>query len=82
MTWPGRKPPYYGFLLALGVIFGGLVFLKLVILQRPLSAAFGEGMMFVYYAYLMPMSFRIGRGLYENGLWASQALSPIRRSAG
>ena len=26
VTWPGRKPPYYGFLLALGVIFGGLVF--------------------------------------------------------
>ena len=82
VTWPGRKPPYYGFLLALGVIFGGLVFLKLVILQRPLSAAFGEGMMFVYYAYLMPMSFRIGRGLYENGLWAESGFVPYSQIGG
>ena len=82
VTWPGRKPPYYGFLLALGVIFGGLVFLKLVIQQRPPSTAFGEGMMFVYYAYLLPMSFRIGRGLYENGLWAETGFVPYSQIDG
>lgn len=82
VTWPGQKPPYYGVLLGLGVVLGGLVFFKLVIQQRPPSSAFGEGMVFVYYAYLMPMSFRIGRGLYEHGIWAESGFVPYSKIGG
>ena len=38
--------------------------------------------MFVYYAYLMPMSFRIGRGLYENGLWVESGFVPYSQIGG
>ena len=69
LTWPGRRPSYYGLFLGLGVVFGILVFVKLILQGRPLVDAFGEGMMLLYYAYLWPMSFRIRRGLYKGGIW-------------
>ena len=43
VTWPGNQSPYYGFFLAFGIILGGLVFVKIVIQQRPPTSAFGEG---------------------------------------
>src|SRR4051812_2957877 len=69
LTWPGPKPPYYGMALAIGVARGLLVFVKLVLLHPP-RQAYGETMMFVYYAYMLPLSQRITRGFYEDGIWA------------
>jgi hypothetical protein len=70
LTWPSPKPPQYGVALGIGVALGLLVFYKLVVLR---VQAFGESMMFAYYAYLMPLSQRIGRGFYEDGIWADSA---------
>ena len=67
LVWPSPKPPYYGMALAIGVMLGLLVFYKIVFIHQQ---AFGETMMFVYYAYLVPLSRRIGRGFYEEGIWA------------
>ena len=67
LVWPSPKPPYYGVALAIGVALGFLVFYKLVVIHQQ---AFGESMMFLYYAYLLPLSRRIGRGFYEEGIWA------------
>ena len=67
LIWPPPKPPYYGMALAIGVMLGVLVFYKVVVIHRQ---AFGEIMMFAYYAYLMPLSSRIRRGFYEDGIWA------------
>src|SRR5438067_377325 len=67
LVWPGRKPPYYGMVVALGVALGLLVIAKIVLLRR---SAFGEGMMFLYYGCLLPLNLRIGRGFYEDGIWA------------
>ena len=69
VTWPREKPPFYGWLLAFGVVAGVLVFVKLVVQQRPPPQAFGEGMMLVYYAYALPLKHRIGQGLYASGIW-------------
>ncbi len=82
VTWPGRKPSYYGFLLVLGVVLGTLVFVKLVLQQRPPMSAFGEGMMCFYYAYAFPMSFRIERGLYKDGIWAESGFVPYSEIGG
>ena len=49
VTWPREKPPFYGWLLAFGVVAGVLVFIKLIVQQRPPIQALGEGMMLVYY---------------------------------
>jgi hypothetical protein len=67
LVWRSAAPANYGVALALGVILGVLVFYKIVVLHRQ---AFGETMMFVYYAYMQPLSRRIGRGFYEDGIWA------------
>ena len=79
LTWPGKRPPYYGFFLGLGVVFGILVFVKLIVQDRPVADAFGEGMMLLYYAYLAD-GFRIGRGLYEGGIFSVRAERRHRRT--
>ncbi len=82
VTWQTPKPPYYGFLLALGVVFGVLVCVKLLVQQRPPVEAFGEGTMLLYYAYLWPMSLRIPRGLYEDGIWTQSHFVPYGQIGG
>ena len=79
LTWPSPKPPYYGMALAIGVVMGLLVFYKLVFLRRQ---AFGEGMMFLYYGYLLPLTRRIARGFFEEGIWADTAFIPYNEIGG
>ena len=79
LIWPSPKPPYYGMALAIGVTMGLLVFYKLVYLRQQ---AFGEIMMFAYYAYLMPLNRRIGRGFYEDGIWLDTAFIPYHEIGG
>jgi hypothetical protein len=70
LIWPGPKPPYSGLTMALGAATGVLVLVKLLIVHRQ---AFGELMMFVYFGYLVPLTQRIGRGFYEDGIWADSS---------
>jgi len=79
LTWRAAKPPQYTFTLALGLALGLLVFAKLVLLHRQ---AFGESMMFLYYAYFFPMSLTIGRGFYEDGIWAETSFIPYSEVGG
>jgi hypothetical protein len=79
LTWPTPKPPYYGVALAIGVTMGFLVFYKILVLRE---YPFGEIMMFVYYAYLTPLNRRIGRGFYEDGIWADTAFIPYQEVGG
>lgn len=76
VTWPGPKPPFYAINLLIGVLLGLLLLLTAYIeisrLQRGWGAApslFGLAMMFIYYGYLLPLSSRIRRGLYQDGIW-------------
>jgi len=79
LTWPSQKPPYYTLELAIGVVLGFLILLKIFRLHMQ---AFGETMMFVYYAYLVPLSRRIGRGFYEDGIWADTSFIPYHDVGG
>ena len=79
LTWPSPTPPYYGTALAIGVVLGFLVFYKIVFLRQ---RAFGEIMMFLYYAYLTPLSRRIGRGFYKDGIWADTSFIPYHEVGG
>ena len=76
VTWPGAKPPFYAINLAIGVLLGVLLFVTSYVevgLQRRGWAAapsmLGVGMMFLYYGYLLPLSTRMRRGLYQDGIW-------------
>jgi len=79
LSWPSPVPPYYGTKLAIGVAVGFLLFYKLVVLHRQV---FGESMMFLYYAYLVPLSLRIRRGFYEDGIWADSSFIPYNEVGG
>jgi hypothetical protein len=81
LTWPGR-PSAYGVSLGFGVLLGALLFMKVVVWNRPLADAFGEGMMFIYYAYAFPLSLRIGHGFYDTGVWSDEGLVPYGRIGG
>ena len=70
LVWQNPKPPYYGFTLALGVLLGLLVAFKVFVQRRPPDQLFGEVMMFVYYGYAFPLSTRIARGFYRDGVWS------------
>jgi len=78
LTWLGPKPPYYLMALAIGVVLGLLVMVNLYF-GRPV---FGEVMMFIYYAYLFPLSRSIQRGFYEDGIWADTAFIPYNEVGG
>jgi hypothetical protein len=79
LTWPAPKPPQYALSLSIGVVLGFLVFYKVVFAHRQ---AFGETMMFIYYAYLLPLGRRIGRGFYEDGIWSDSAFIPYAEVGG
>ena len=69
VVWPVPKPPFYAMSLAIGAAMGCLL-LSAAFVPRPFPALFGELMMFVYYAAAVPLSARITRGLYADGIWA------------
>ncbi len=74
IVWPIPKPPYYAINLAIGVMLGVLLCLNGWLAFRkvalhPAVSLFGVGMMFLYYGYLLPLSTRIRRGIYEDGIW-------------
>jgi hypothetical protein len=69
LTWEGAKPRFYGFMLGLGVVLGMMLAFKIFVQRRPPGQLFGEGMMFVYYGYAFPLSTRILRGFYRDGVW-------------
>ena len=76
VTWPGPRPPFYAINLAIGVLLGVLLFVtayvEITVQRRGLGALpsmFGVSMMFLYYGYMLPLSTRIRRGLYRDGIW-------------
>jgi hypothetical protein len=82
LTWPGRRPPFYPLLIGLGAVLALLIVYKLAVLHQHPIQVFGETMMLVYYAYALPLSLRIGRGFYQDGIWADGGFIPYSRIGG
>jgi hypothetical protein len=82
ITWPGRNPPFYRLLLSLAAILSALIIYKLTFLRLQPFDVFGEAMMMLYYGYLLPLSLKIGRGIYEDGIWAESGFIPYSRIGG
>jgi hypothetical protein len=82
LTWPGRKPPFYRLLLAIGAVLALLIVYKLTLLRQHPIQVFGESMMLVYYGYALPLSLRIGHGFYEEGIWADGGFIPYSAIGG
>jgi hypothetical protein len=60
LTWPSPRPRNYILTRVLGVTSALLVVSKILVARQ----AFGETMMFAYFALMVPLSQRIGRGFY------------------
>ena len=62
---------------ALGAVLSLLIIYKLAVLRlASRREVFGETMMLVYYGYAVPLSLKIGRGFYEDGIWADGGFVP------
>jgi len=66
----------------IGVALGLLIAFKLLIQGRSPLQVFGEGMMFLYYAYAIPLSLRIARGFYQDGILIDSGFVPYARIGG
>ncbi len=82
LTWRGRRPPFYGLGRTLAVVLAALVIVKLGVQRRPPMDAFGESMMMLYYGVALPLTLRIGRGFYEDGIWAEGGFMPYAQIGG
>jgi hypothetical protein len=82
LVWTAPKPPYYAINLAIGVMLGVLLFVTVFLVPRPAASIFGELMMFLYYGYLLPLSTRITRGLYADGVWTDSGFMAYRDIGG
>lgn len=80
-VWLPPKPPFYAVNVAIGGAMGCLL-LSALFIPRSAAALFGEAMMFVYYALVVPASARIGRGLYADGIWAESGFMPYDQIGG
>jgi hypothetical protein len=69
LVWRSPRPRYYRISILLAVVLGLLIAAKLV-MRRPFFHLFGETMMFVYYGCVVPLSTRISRGFYQDGIWS------------
>ncbi|HEX5109977.1 MAG TPA: hypothetical protein VFV95_16105 [Vicinamibacterales bacterium] len=70
LVWPRVRPAHYRFSLALGVAQGLLLAYCVFVLHRPAQQLFGLAMMFIYFFYATPVSARIARGFYREGVWS------------
>lgn len=69
LIWQSPKPRFYSLSVLLAAVLGLLLAAKLV-QRRPPMEWFGEAMMLVYYGYALPLSARISRGFYRDGVWS------------
>ncbi len=72
LTWPGRRPPFFQMQVGIGVALGLLFFYDLLLRPGAAEQTFGVGMMFLYYAAIVPASARIERGFYRDGIWSDR----------
>lgn len=79
LIWRARQPPYYGLGLGMAVVLGVVIFYKIIVSGQQ---AFGETMMFMYYGYLIPLSRRIRKGFYADGIWADTGFIPYNEVGG
>jgi hypothetical protein len=78
LVWPRPRPAYYSFAVLLGVV-QALLLAAFLILRRPAPQIFGISMMLIYFLCAVPLSGRIDRGFYRDGIWADRGFVPWGR---
>ena len=68
LLWRNPRPRYYRFHILLAITLALLVAAKLV--RKQPDQAFGAALLFLYYGCVFPLSTRISRGFYDEGIWS------------
>jgi hypothetical protein len=76
LVWPSATPPLYRLFVVVGAVLALVILCKLLYLKLPPRDVFGESMMLVYYSYAQPLSLKIGRGFYQDGIWTEAGYVP------
>jgi hypothetical protein len=82
LAWPSAKPPFFAVNLSIGVMLGVILLVTAYRMPRGFASLFGLVMMFTYYGYLLPISVRIRRGLYKDGIWTDSGFMAYRDIGG
>jgi hypothetical protein len=82
LIWQGGTPPFYRLFMVVGAILAVVIICKLAVLKVHPKDVFGESMMLVYYSYAQPLSLKIGRGFYQDGIWAESGFIPYSQIGG
>jgi hypothetical protein len=72
LVWPGPRPPFFAMQIGIAAALGLLLAYNIFFRLPPPETLFGETMMFVYYGYAVPMTARIRRGFYGDGVWTDR----------
>jgi hypothetical protein len=75
VTWAVPRPAHFPLLLLLGVVSAAVAVLN-GFMQRPVHHVIPQGLMSLYFILMVPLSGRIHRGLYRDGVWADAGFLP------
>ncbi len=82
VVWPARRPPFFGVMILIGAALGVLLISNVAAGHLSFGPMFGETMMFVYYACVVPLSRNVERGFYADGIWTDSRFLPYGRIGG
>lgn len=72
LTWPASRPPFFQMQIGIGIALGLLLLFDIIVRPGAVEQIFGVGMMCCYYAGIVPLSARIERGFYGDGVWSDR----------
>jgi hypothetical protein len=78
LTWRARRPPAFHLQLGIGGVLALLLLFDVIVRPSAVQQIFGVGMMCLYYACIVPVSARIERGFYRDGVWSDRRFVPYR----
>jgi len=78
LTWRGHRPAHFPLLVSLGVLSLAVAILNLS-LARPVHHVYSQAVIAVYFIVMVPLSARIQRGFYRDGVWAEAGFLPYRK---
>jgi hypothetical protein len=82
LTWRLPRPGSHALFAAMAFVLALLIVVKLGVQRRPPLDVFGETMMLLYFGALAPLTRRIERGFYGQGLWLDDGFLPYSRIGG
>lgn len=82
LLWRAPRPAFYRMQVGIASALALLLLYNLFFRLPPLETLFGEAMMFLYYAYAVPIIARIERGFYKDGIWSDTGFVKYARIGG